>query len=70
LIAQIHAHRFSRISYGVGRKPAYDTRNGSTKETPSMYKKILVPVDGSETCQLGLQHAILLPKDQKAMLRL
>jgi len=35
-----------------------------------MYKKILVPVDGSETCQLGLQHAILLPKDQKAMLRL
>ena len=35
-----------------------------------MYKKILVPVDGSETCQLGLQHAILLAKDQKAMLRL
>ncbi len=35
-----------------------------------MYKKILVPVDGSETCQLGLQHAILLAKDQKAALRL
>ncbi len=35
-----------------------------------MYKKILVPVDGSETSQLGLQHAILLAKDQKAALRL
>ena len=34
-----------------------------------MYKKILVPVDGSETCLLGLQHAILLAKDQKAALR-
>ena len=35
-----------------------------------MYKKILVPVDGSETCLLGLQHAILLAKDQTAALRL
>jgi len=35
-----------------------------------MYKKILVPVDGSETSLLGLQHAILLAKDQKATLRL
>lgn len=35
-----------------------------------MYKKILVPVDGSETSRLGLQHAILLAKDQKAALRL
>ncbi len=35
-----------------------------------MYKKILVPVDGSETSQLGLQHAILLAKDQSAVLRL
>ncbi|HXR19023.1 MAG TPA: universal stress protein [Steroidobacteraceae bacterium] len=35
-----------------------------------MYKKILVPVDGSETGLLGLQHAILLAKDQKAALRL
>ncbi len=35
-----------------------------------MYKKILVPVDGSETSLLGLQHAILLAKDQKAALRL
>ena len=34
-----------------------------------MYKKILVPVDGSETSLLGLQHAILLAKDQKAALR-
>jgi len=35
-----------------------------------MYRKILVPVDGSETSLLGLQHAILLAKDQKAALRL
>jgi len=35
-----------------------------------MYTKILVPVDGSETSRLGLQHAILLAKDQKAALRL
>jgi nucleotide-binding universal stress UspA family protein len=35
-----------------------------------MYKKILVPVDGSETSLLGLQHAILLAKDQKAALQL
>jgi nucleotide-binding universal stress UspA family protein len=35
-----------------------------------MYKKILVPVDGSETSLLGLQHAIRLAKDQKAKLRL
>jgi nucleotide-binding universal stress UspA family protein len=35
-----------------------------------MYKRILVPVDGSETCLLGLQHAILLAKDQTAALRL
>jgi nucleotide-binding universal stress UspA family protein len=35
-----------------------------------MYTKILVPVDGSETSLLGLQHAILLAKDQKAGLRL
>jgi nucleotide-binding universal stress UspA family protein len=35
-----------------------------------MYKKILVAVDGSEPSQLGLQHAILLAKDQKAALRL
>ncbi len=34
-----------------------------------MYKKILVPIDGSETSLLGLQHAILLAKDQKAALR-
>jgi nucleotide-binding universal stress UspA family protein len=35
-----------------------------------MYSKILVPVDGSESSLLGLQHAILLAKDQKAVLRL
>jgi len=35
-----------------------------------MYKRILVPVDGSETSLLGLEHAIRLAKDQKAKLRL
>ena len=35
-----------------------------------MYNHILVPVDGSATSLLGLQHAILLAKDQKAVLRL
>jgi len=31
-----------------------------------MYQKILVPVDGSDTSLAGLQHAILLAKDQQA----
>lgn len=35
-----------------------------------MYKKILMPVDGSETSRLGLEHAIRLAKDQNAVLRL
>ena len=35
-----------------------------------MYKKILVPVDGSETSLLGLREAIRLAKNQKAKLRL
>ena len=35
-----------------------------------MYKKILVPVDGSEPSRLGLAEAIRLAKDQKAALRL
>jgi nucleotide-binding universal stress UspA family protein len=35
-----------------------------------MYTKILVAVDGSASSALGLQHAILLAKDQKATLRL
>jgi len=35
-----------------------------------MYKRILVPVDGSETSMLGLGEAIRLAKDQKATLRL
>src|SRR5208283_4721037 len=34
-----------------------------------MYKKILVPVDGSKTSLLGLEHAVLLAKDQKAALK-
>ncbi|MGA2839881.1 MAG: universal stress protein [Steroidobacteraceae bacterium] len=57
------------FSYGAGRDWAYDIC-GYTKEAQSMYNHILVPVDGSETSLLGLQHAILLAKDQKAALRL
>jgi len=36
----------------------------------TMYKKILVPVDGSNTASRGLQEAIQLAKDQGAALRL
>ena len=35
-----------------------------------MYKKILVPIDGSPTSNLGLNEAIRLAKDQGAKLRL
>jgi nucleotide-binding universal stress UspA family protein len=34
-----------------------------------MYRRILVPVDGSETATRGLQHAIGLARDQHATLR-
>lgn len=33
-----------------------------------MYKRILCPIDGSETAQQGLDHAIELAKDQQAEL--
>jgi len=33
-----------------------------------MYRRILVPVDGSEPSELGLQHALRLAKDQQAAL--
>ena len=35
-----------------------------------MYKRILVPVDGSKTSDLALKEAIKLAKDQRAILRL
>lgn len=35
-----------------------------------MYKRILVPLDGSETARFGLREAITLAKDQKATLHL
>jgi nucleotide-binding universal stress UspA family protein len=35
-----------------------------------MYKRILVPVDGSPTSKLGLEEAIKLAKDQQAALRI
>jgi nucleotide-binding universal stress UspA family protein len=35
-----------------------------------MYKRILVPVDGSATARCGLREAIRLAKDQAAVLRL
>ena len=34
-----------------------------------MYRRILVPVDGSHTSTLGLQQAVRLAKDQNAILR-
>jgi nucleotide-binding universal stress UspA family protein len=34
-----------------------------------MYKKILVPIDGSDTSNLALTHAIALAKDQHSTLR-
>jgi nucleotide-binding universal stress UspA family protein len=35
-----------------------------------MYKQILVPIDGSDTANLALKHAIALAKDQHSTLRL
>lgn len=35
-----------------------------------MYRKILVPLDGSHTSEMGLKEAIRLAKNQKATLRL
>jgi nucleotide-binding universal stress UspA family protein len=35
-----------------------------------MYKQILVPIDGSDTSNLALKHAIALAKDQHSKLRL
>jgi nucleotide-binding universal stress UspA family protein len=35
-----------------------------------MYKRILVPLDGSDTARFGLREAITLAKEQKATLRL
>jgi nucleotide-binding universal stress UspA family protein len=35
-----------------------------------MYKRILVPIDGSDTSNLALQEAIALAKDQHSRLRL
>src|SRR5450631_650352 len=71
MVGLIRPLRLRNFSYSVDGGPAYDIpASWQTKETRSMYKKILVPVDGSETSLLGLQHAILLAKDQKAALRL
>jgi nucleotide-binding universal stress UspA family protein len=41
-----------------------------TRRCGLLYKKILVPVDGSESSLRGLQHAILLANDLSASLRL
>jgi nucleotide-binding universal stress UspA family protein len=35
-----------------------------------MYKQILIPIDGSDTSNLALKHAIALAKDQHSTLRL
>jgi nucleotide-binding universal stress UspA family protein len=36
----------------------------------TMYRRILVPVDGSRTSMVGLKHALGLAKDQRAVLRI
>ncbi len=35
-----------------------------------MYRRILVPVDGSATSMIGLKHAVALAKDQRARVRI
>jgi nucleotide-binding universal stress UspA family protein len=44
--------------------------NWLTREDISMYQKILVPIDGSETATQGLNEAIRLAKNQGGELRL
>ena len=34
-----------------------------------MYRRILVPIDGSSTARLGLEHALRLARDQDALVR-
>jgi nucleotide-binding universal stress UspA family protein len=43
---------------------------GSILEADMVYKRILVPVDGSTTSMAGLNEALRLAKNQKARLRL
>src|SRR5689334_15787515 len=40
-----------------------------SKQEREMYRRILVPVDGSATSKLGLRHALGLAKDQHARVR-
>jgi nucleotide-binding universal stress UspA family protein len=40
------------------------------QRSPTMYKRILVPIDGSDTAQRGLREAIGLARDTKARLHL
>lgn len=42
----------------------------SEREVNPVYRRILVPIDGSDTANRGLAEAIKLAKDQKAALRL
>jgi nucleotide-binding universal stress UspA family protein len=49
-------------------RPALQSWN--PKETEFMYRRILVPVDGSKTAALGLREAIRLARNQRAKVRL
>jgi nucleotide-binding universal stress UspA family protein len=44
--------------------------SSSQRELEIMYRRILVPVDGSATSKLGLRHALGLAKDQQARVRI
>jgi nucleotide-binding universal stress UspA family protein len=52
----------------IGRLPKRS--HGQQSEDSSMYSKILVPVDGSETSTRGLNEAIKIAKAQGSQLRL
>jgi nucleotide-binding universal stress UspA family protein len=41
----------------------------SRTRSEAMYRRILVPVDGSPTSKLGLRHGVGLAKDQRARVR-
>src|SRR6185436_873438 len=55
-------------SIALRRAPIASMHSSSLPEK-TMYRRILVPVDGSAISMLGLRHAIGLAKSQRARLR-
>jgi nucleotide-binding universal stress UspA family protein len=55
---------------GTAPAPTRGQRDVSLTEGATMYKRILVPIDGSDTARRGLKEAIALATEQKATLRL